>query len=273
MQTKTGVKTRSLWDTRASTLHPRANKGEGRGRRISLLASAHAVIFHIPFPWHHGCASSHVSTTHITWYTTPALVPQASSVLAFRHARIPPHSQELRAEMFHLTQGNACAYSLTLSSHMLHQYHALVLYFYLSPHLCHCLEFQHPSWLCLSHLYMPMYSCCIRVPDAACNLCFLSFPPACWHQSLFKACKSPCARQEDGFLIHPHYQQSASRSEQPCQLLRNETIASIWWISWLSTLLIRQMNWKKKHSLLWTNDSLTSLLFKTWLASFSYFYF
>lgn len=116
---------------------------------------------------------------------------------------------------------------------------------------------------------VPLHPC----PDTACNLCFLSFPPACWHQSLFKACKSPCARQEDGFLIHPHYQQSASTSEQPCQLLRNETIASIWWISWLSTLLIRQMNWKKKHSLLWTNDSLTSLLFKTWLTSFSYFYF
>jgi len=150
-----------------------------------------------------------------------------------------------------------------------HQYHSPILFFYLCPHL----GVQRSAWHCHLHLYTLMCSPCIHVPSAVCSLRFLILPLACWHQSLFQASKSPCARQEDIFLIHPHYQQSAPRSQQPCQLLRNETIASIWWISWLSTLLIRQMNWKKKHSLFWTNDSLTSLLFKTWLASVSYFHF
>lgn len=181
-----GVKQCSLWETRVSILHPGPKEGEGRGRRTSFLASAHAMIFHTPFPWHHGCAISHVSITHVTRHTTPAQSLRAGGGLAFRHACIPPDTQGLHAEARHLTQGTAWAYSLTLSSHTLHQHHAPILYSCLSPRLCHRLGVQHPSWLCLSHLYTPMCSPCIRVPGAVCDLRFLSLPPACQHQSLFQ---------------------------------------------------------------------------------------
>ena len=98
-------------------MFPGPNEGQGRGRRSSLLSSAHAIIFHTPFPWHHGCVTSHVSITHVTHYTMPAQSLGAGDVLACHHARIPPHSQGLHAGAFQLTQSTAYLYSLTLSSH------------------------------------------------------------------------------------------------------------------------------------------------------------
>lgn len=135
------------------------------------------------------------------------------------------------------TWGTACVYSLT----SLHTCSTSTML------LCFIFAFL-PIPLTLPSSPSPTSpSLSASMSQAECHLHFLSLSPASSLQTLFQACKSPCARWEDSFLIHPHYQQSASRFEQPCQLLRNETIANIWWISWLSTLLIRQMNCKKKH--------------------------
>lgn len=88
-----------------------------------------------------------------------------------------------------------------LTSHTPHKYHAAVLCFCLSPHAYYPAQLPHLS---------------LVVPGTECYLLLLSLPPLSSLQSLFQVFKSPCARWEDNFLIHPHYQQSVSRSEQPC---------------------------------------------------------
>lgn len=107
------------------------------------------MIFHTPFPWHHGCAISHVSITHVTRHTTPAQSLRAGGGLAFRHACIPPDTQGLHAEARHLTQGTAWAYSLTLSSHTPSAPRSHTLFLSLSP-------FVSPSWCPTPLLTLPV---------------------------------------------------------------------------------------------------------------------
>lgn len=217
-----------------------------KGRRISLLAPAHAVISLTPICWNHGCVTSITIVTHCA---TPSEQAVLSSI----------------TQLFLLTLGDSSPRALPVCtpSHTVPRCCALFLPF--SAFLLPCPAQPLPLVPLSLHPRPRHWVSLVLSP---------SLPSSSSLQFLFQACKSPCARWEDIFLIHPHYQQSASRFEQPCQLLRNETIANIWWISWLSTLLITQMNCKKKkHSLLWTNDSLTSLLFETQLSSLSYIFF
>lgn len=170
------------------------------------MAPAHAAISHTLIPWNHGCVTS---ITHVTYCTTPS--EQAECSLSITHIFLITLGGLL-------TQGTACVYSLT----SLHSHSTSTTL------LCFIFAFVPIPFTLPSSASPTCPTLCIHVPGTECHSRFLSLPPASSLQSPFQACKSPCARWEDSFLIHPHYQQSASRSEQPCQLLRNETIANIW---------------------------------------------
>lgn len=116
---------------------------------------------------------------------------------------------------FPLTQGTACVHSFAVRSYTLPYSISILLLIYGTV--------LAPSTLPASYIHYcvplhPYPRCCVQPAPHLHSFCL----------SISASFKLAGARQEDCFLIHPHYQQSASRSEQPCQLLRNETIASIW---------------------------------------------
>jgi len=216
---------------RAWGLNPARRNWQRRRKAIAELSEINYLRFFLLVAW-----SCHLLNEHHQHHS-PSHTCSASGI--WRCACLPScrYSFSLTGIPFPLTQGTVCACSLAVSSYTLPYSISILLPIY-------------GTMLAPSTLPASCIHCCAPPASISQVWCatFTSSPfllPV--YISFFQAFRSPRARQGDCFLIHPHYQQSASRSEQPCQLLRNETIVSIWWISWLSTLLISQMNWKKTN--------------------------
>lgn len=141
------------------------------------MAPAHAVI------------SNTLSWNHVSFSAGIMTVPQVSlmsltmSYLQSRQNALFPSHTYFCSLPLTPHPGHCLCVLPHLTSHILHQCHAAVLYFCLSPHS------YYPAQLSLSHL---SHSLCFHVPGIECHLHFLSLPPASSLHTLSSLQKPMC---------------------------------------------------------------------------------